>query len=74
MLAAMALVEAGAGAFVVDAFTLGAVRDANVVIRPFHPEVIVEVGALYSSSQPLSILASRFLDYCRAFQQETETT
>ena len=74
MLAAMALVEAGAGAFVVDAFTLGAVRDAHVVIRPFHPEVIVEVGALYSSSQPLTILASRFLDYCRAFQQETETT
>ncbi|AXA70464.1 LysR family transcriptional regulator [Achromobacter insolitus] len=74
MLAAMALVEAGAGAFVVDAFTLGAVRDANVVIRPFHPEVIVEVGALYSSSQPLSILASKFLNYCRAFQQQTETT
>lgn len=73
MLAAMALVEAGAGAFVVDAFTLGAVRDSNVVIRPFHPEVIVEVGALYSSSQPLSILATKFLDYCRAFQQQIET-
>lgn len=74
MLAAMALVEAGAGTFVIDAFTLGAVRDANVVIRPFHPEVIVEVGALYSSSQPLSILATKFLDHCRAFHQQTETT
>ncbi|CFM37801.1 LysR family regulatory protein [Bordetella pertussis] len=76
MLAAMALVEAGAGAgaFVVDAFTLGAVRDAQGVLRPFHPEVIVEVGALYSNSQPLSILASRFLEHCRAFQHEMETT
>ncbi|CPO40960.1 LysR family regulatory protein [Bordetella pertussis] len=49
-------------------------RDAQVVLRPFHPEVIVEVGALYSNSQPLSILASRFLEHCRAFQHEMETT
>lgn len=64
ILAAAALVANGAGVCIVDPFSLEALKDRRVVGIPLTPAVNIEVGALRSTAQPLSLVGQRFLDYC----------
>lgn len=66
ILAAAALVANGAGVCIVDPFSLEALNDPRVVAIPLTPAVNIEVGALRSTAQPLSLVGQRFLDYCAA--------
>lgn len=59
--AACAMVNAGAGVALVDAFALIATQYPNIVVRPFRPRIAVRGRLLQARMRPLSRLGSVFV-------------
>ena len=63
---ACGLVAAGAGVTIVDPFTAFEFSGRGVVVRPFRPAVLYEIGVVWASGRFRSALALDFADEVRA--------
>jgi DNA-binding transcriptional LysR family regulator len=63
-LTALALVESGVGIAMIDAFTLAHAPESQVVKRPLATERTVPLVLSRARNEPLSVLASAFIDTC----------
>lgn len=57
---ACGLVAAGVGLSIVDPFTAAEYRGRGLVIRPFRPEILFDIGVVWSSGRAKSALAVDF--------------
>ncbi len=62
---ACGLVAAGAGVSIVDAFTAYEFGGRGIVVRPFRPAVLYEIGVVWASGRFRSALALDFADAVR---------
>ncbi|CAN7627141.1 LysR substrate-binding domain-containing protein [Bosea sp. LjRoot237] len=62
---ACGLVAAGAGVTIVDPFTAFEFRGRGIVVRPFRPAVLYEIGVVWASGRFRSALALDFVDAMR---------
>jgi DNA-binding transcriptional LysR family regulator len=61
---AAALVAEGAGITVLDPYTaISCVRQGDVVLRPFQPEIKFEVKLLAPANQPMPLIVEEFLQH-----------
>ncbi|WP_210202552.1 LysR substrate-binding domain-containing protein [Alsobacter soli] len=60
---ACAMVAAGAGLSIVDPFTAAEYDGRGVVIRPFRPQIQLEVAAIWSSQRSRSGIAQQFMAF-----------
>lgn len=63
---ACTMVESGLGVAIVDTFSASETHQWRVVIRPFEPNLPVNVSVIYSHTRGLSRLASRFVSSLRS--------
>ncbi|AZO79126.1 MULTISPECIES: LysR substrate-binding domain-containing protein [unclassified Bosea (in: a-proteobacteria)] len=63
---ACGLVAAGAGVAIVDPFTAFEFHGRGIVVRPFRPAVLYEIGVVWASGRFRSALALDFVDAVRA--------
>ena len=63
---ACSLVASGAGIGIVDPYTAAEYRGRGVVVRPFRPAVVYEVGAVWPAGRFRSPLALGFVETVRA--------
>lgn len=62
---ACGLVAAGAGVTVVDPFTASEFSGRGIVVRPFRPTVLYEVGVVWATGRFRSALSRDFVDQVR---------
>ncbi len=63
---ACGLVAAGAGVTIVDPFTASEYSGRGIVVRPFRPALLYDVGVVWASGRFRSALARDFVDQVRA--------
>lgn len=63
---ACGLVAAGAGVTIVDPFTASEYSGRGIVVRPFRPALLYDVGVVWATGRFRSALARDFVDQVRA--------
>jgi DNA-binding transcriptional LysR family regulator len=63
---ACALVAAGAGVSIVDPYTAAEYRGRGVVVRPFRPAILYDLGVVWATGRFRSALALGFAEVVRA--------
>ncbi len=59
---ALNLVKQGLGAAMIDPFTLAADDGAGYVVRPFAPQILLDIVVVTGRGRPLSAIGQEFLD------------
>jgi DNA-binding transcriptional LysR family regulator len=63
---ACSLVASGAGVSIVDPFTAAEYRGRGVLVRPFHPAILYDMGIIWPAGRLKSALAIDFTEKVRA--------